>query len=111
MDKKLYITRKISDGNGRLEYYLTEKIYKDTDGKECGKIFGVEVTKTGRNAEGIEWVQTETVDDLSVSKECVLEFIYLLNDMEVMPVGLNDVVEDLIQEDFFILNEKREKAA
>lgn len=111
MDKKLYITRKISDGSGRLEYYLTEKTYTDIDGTACGTVFGVEIVKMGRSADGAECVQTGVADDLSVSRECVLEFIYLLNNMEVMPVGLADVVEDLMEEDFFILSNKREEAA
>ncbi|MBR5586729.1 MAG: hypothetical protein IKW02_02090 [Clostridia bacterium] len=100
MSKKLYITRKISDGNGRLEYYLTEK--SGGDDKEV-KVFGVEVRKIGAEDGG---VGVQRVDGLSACRESVLEMICLLSDMEVMPVGLCDVLEDLVEEDFFILREK-----
>ncbi|MFA7636471.1 MAG: DUF6514 family protein [Monoglobales bacterium] len=106
MKKKLYISKKIKGLSGRLDYYLTESKYRDIQNGISTFVFGVEIQKITTDESGLEHVQRKAVEDLSVSKECVLEFLYMLSDMEVMPVSLMDVAEDFVQDDFFInLNE------
>lgn len=110
MSKKLYITKRISNGNGRLEYYLKEDVFVDEE-KRGVPVFGIEVTEIRAEQEGGEELQTAKIDGLSVNRERVLEFLYMLSDMEVMPVHLADVVEDFLQDDFFIIEKNSEMTA
>lgn len=110
MNKKLYITKRISNGNGRLEYYLSENVFVDEE-KGSVPVFGIEVTEICAEPEGGEELQTAKIDGLSVNRERVLEFLYMLSDMEVMPVHLADVVEDFLQDDFFIIEKNSEMTA
>ena len=111
MNKKLYISKKVTGLSGRLDYYLTESKYQDIKNGISTFVFGVEVQRITKDDAGLEYVQRKAVEDLSVSRECVLEFLYMLSDMEVMPVSLMDIVEDFIQEDFFINLNKSEQIA
>jgi hypothetical protein len=97
LDKKLYISKRISGAEGRLDYYLTEGVSTE----ENIVVYGVEINKVTYDGE-VENIQSERINDISPTKENVLSFLYFLSDMEVMPVTLEDVVKDLIEDDFFM---------
>ncbi len=107
MNKKLYISRKITGLSGRLDYYLTESTYEESK----TIVYGVEINKISVDNSGIEQIKKKCVNDLSADRERVLEFLYMLGNMEVMPESLEDIAKDLVSEDFFINFNIREKSA
>ena len=111
MNKKLCVSRRITGIDGRLDYYLTESRYEDKDDKISGLVFGVEIHKILFNKEKDEQILKSSVDDLSTEKSHVVEFIYMLSDMEAMPESLEDIAADFIGDDFFINFNIREKSA
>ncbi len=111
MNKKLCISRRITGLPGRLDYYLTESRYKDIKNGISTIVFGVEIQKITVDEYDVEFIQRKTVSDLSVEKEKVIEFLYMLSEMEVMPVSLTDIVADFTEDDFFIKANIEEKSA
>lgn len=111
MNKKLCVSRRITGVHGRLDYYLTESRYEDKTDKIQAVVFGVEINKIFFDKEDNEQILKSRVDDLSPEKSRVLEFIYMLSEMEVMPESLEDIVSDFVDDDFFINFNIREKSA
>ena len=111
MNKKLCVSRRITGLCGRLDYYLTESRYEDkTDGIRA-VVFGVEINKILFDKDEIEQIKKSRVDDLSAERSRVVEFIYMLSEMEVMPESLEDIVSDFVNDDFFINLNIRKKSA
>ena len=111
MNKKLCVSRRITGLCGRLDYYLTESRYEDSKEKISTVVFGVEINKISFHKNGDEIIQKKRVNDLSVERNRVVEFIYMLSEMEVMPESLEDIVSDFVNDDFFINLNIREKSA
>lgn len=111
MNKKLCVSRRITGIDGRLDYYLTESRYEDSKEKISTVVFGVEINKISYDKNGDEIIQKKRVNDLSVERNRVVEFIYMLSEMEVMPESLEDIVSDFVNDDFFINLNIREKSA
>ena len=73
-----------------LEYYKTEQIVKDNFK------YGIEI----RKKEYIKNSYTEeknSIENISNSSDKVIEIINTLKKYKVTPVGLNDVLEDLLK--------------
>lgn len=111
MNKKLYISKRIKGVQGRTDYYLTESRYKDVSEGVCTYVFGIEIQKISSDETGVEYMQKGRVADLSVSRERVLEFLYLLADNDVLPVSLADICVDFAGEGFFQETGEEEKTA
>ena len=111
MNKKLCVARRITGHDGRLEYYLTENRFEDIKNGISTMVFGVEIRKITIDEKGVELIQRNVADELSVERQRVLDFLYVLSDMEVMPVSLKDIAEDFVQDDFFIESSMSEKSA
>ena len=73
-----------------LEYYKTNK-YEENDFK-----YGIEICKKEYIDNNIS-VETNKIENLTNSSDKVIEIINTLKEFKVTPVGLNDVLEDLIK--------------
>ena len=111
MNRKLYISKKIKGVEGRVDYYLLENRYEDIENGISTYVFGVEICKTAIDEYSVEFVQKKTVCDLSVDRERVIEFLYMIADNDVLPVSLTDIVADFAGEGFFQMTESKGKTA
>lgn len=73
-----------------LEYYKTEKDTKD-DFK-----YGIEIRKKEYINDSIS-EEMNNIDNISNSSDKVIEIINTLKKYKVTPIGLNDVLEDLLK--------------
>ena len=73
-----------------LEYYKTNK-YEENDFK-----YGIEICKKEYIDDNIT-VETNKVENITNSSDKVIEIINTLKKYKVTPVGLNDVLEDLLR--------------
>ena len=73
-----------------LEYYRTNKCAED-DFK-----YGIEICKKEYINDNVT-VETNKVEDITNSSDKVIEIINTLKKYKVTPVGLNDVLEDLMK--------------
>ena len=101
MNKKLCISKRIKGVDARIDYYLLESRYKDVKDGVCTYVFGVGIDRVSQDDSGVENVQKKYISDLSVCKEWVLQFLYLLAENDVLPVSLKDIAEDFAGEGFF----------
>ena len=101
MNKKLCVSKRIKGVDARIDYYLLESRYKDVKNGICTYVFGVEIEKVSMDESGVESVQKKYIADLSVCRESVLRFLYLLAENDVLPVSLKDIAEDFAGEGFF----------
>lgn len=111
MNKKLCISKRIKGVDARIDYYLIESRYRDVKNGVCTYVFGVEIEKVSLDEFSIENVQKNCVPDLSVSREKVIEFLYMLAENDVLPVSLKDIAEDFVGEGFFHEPSAQEKTA
>lgn len=78
-----------------LEYYLLE-----VDGysfeEERQRVYGVQIVKTELDEASKINTETELIPDLSTNKENVKEILRKLIEHRVTPVGLYNVLEDII---------------
>ena len=73
-----------------LEYYKTNK-YEENDFK-----YGIEICKKEYIDDNIN-VETNKIENITNSSDKVIEIINTLKKYKVTPVGLNDVLEDLMK--------------
>ena len=73
-----------------LEYYKTNK-YEENDFK-----YGIEICKKEYIDDNIS-VETNKIENITNSSDKVIEIINTLKKYKVTPVGLNDVLEDLMK--------------
>ena len=74
----------------RLEYYTTKQT------KEKKDVYGIEVIKKEYKTNGID-TEISIRDQISNSSQKVIEIINTLKEYKVTPIGLNDVLEDLLK--------------
>lgn len=74
----------------KLEYYT---IRETKDKKDT---YGIEIIKREYKANGIDTEATSR-NTISNNKQKVIEIINTLKDYKVTPIGLNDVLEDLLK--------------
>ncbi len=111
MNKKLCISKRIKGIDARIDYYLTSSRYKDIKNGISTYVFGVEIEKVSLDEFNVESVQKKCMPDLSVSREKVIEFLYMLAENDVLPVTLKDIAEDFAGEGFFHEPSMHEKTA
>ena len=73
-----------------LEYYKTNK-YEENDFK-----YGIEICKKEYINDNIT-VETNKIENITNSSDKVIEIINTLKKYKVTPIGLNDVLEDLMK--------------
>ena len=73
-----------------LEYYKIDKVAED----DCK--YGIEIQKKEYINDGIK-VESNNIENISNSSDKVIEIINTLKKYKVTPVGLNDVLEDLLK--------------
>ena len=73
-----------------LEYYKTNK-YEENDFK-----YGIEICKKEYINDNIT-VESNKIENITNSSDKVIEIINTLKKYKVTPVGLNDVLEDLMK--------------
>lgn len=73
-----------------LEYYKTKKDTKD-DFK-----YGIEIRKKEYINDNVT-IESNNIENISNSSDKVIEIINTLKKYKVTPVGLNDVLEDLLK--------------
>ena len=73
-----------------LEYYKTNRVAEDN----CK--YGIEIRKKEYKNDAIT-VETNIIENISSSSNKVIEIINTLKRYKVTPVGLNDVLEDLLK--------------
>ena len=110
MNRKLCISKRIKGVPGRVDYYLVENRYKDIKNGVFSFVYGIEAENIKTDEAGVEYVQKKSVPDLSVNREKVLEFLYMLAENDVLPVSIQDITEDFL-EDFFCTTEENKKLA
>ena len=91
-----------------LEYYMISGDAR-TDGV-CGRTYGIEVLKQSRTEHGTLCVEYRKIFDIFCSEQEAIRAIYLLAKNTVTPIGVHDVIEQLIGTDM-IENEAYEIAA
>ena len=74
-----------------LEYYKTSKVAED----DCK--YGIEIRKK-EYINNIITVESNKIENISESSNKVIEIINTLKRYKVTPIGLNDVLEDLLKE-------------
>ena len=111
MNKKLYVSKRVKGIDARIDYYLTESRYKDVKEGICTHVYGVGIEKVMPDEFNVENVQKKHIADLSVSREKVIEFLYMLAENDVLPVSLSDIAEDFAGEGFFLEIPAAEKIA
>ena len=73
-----------------LEYYKTNK-YEENDFK-----YGIEICKKEYIDDNIS-VETNKIENITNNSDKVIEIISTLKKYKVTPIGLNDVLEDLMK--------------
>ena len=74
----------------QLEYYTTKQTNEEKD------VYGIEVIKKEYKTNGID-TEISTRNYISNSSKKVIEIINALKEHKVTPIGLNDVLEDLLK--------------
>ncbi len=74
----------------KLEYYKTDRVSED----ECE--YGIEIQKKEYINDNII-IESNNMDNISNSSDKVIEIINTLKKYKVTPIGLNDVLEDLLK--------------
>ena len=74
----------------QLEYYTFKEI------KEDKEAYGIKVIKKEYDINGIN-TETSSRNDISYSSQKVIKIINTLKENKVTPIGLNDVLEDLLK--------------
>ena len=72
-----------------LEYYKIDRVAED----DCK--YGIEIQKKEYINDGIK-IESNNIENISNSSDKVIEIINTLKKYKVTPVGLNDVLEDLL---------------
>lgn len=78
-----------------LEYYETKK-YKKNKIKDNTATYGIQVLKKEHD-NNIFNIETNTIDDISSNSNKIIEIINTLKKYKVTPIGLNDVLDDLLK--------------
>ena len=74
----------------KLEYYTTKQT------KEKKDVYGIEVIKKEFKTNGID-TETSSINNISNNSQKVIEIINTLKEYKVTPIGLNDVLADLLK--------------
>lgn len=81
-----------------LEYYTTNN-YKVNSVKETEEKYSIEVVKKEYDTAGIV-TESNCIENIKISSEKVVQIIETLRKHKVTPIGLNDVLEDLLKTNF-----------
>ena len=74
----------------KLEYYTTKQTKEEKD------VYGIEVIKKEFKSNGLD-TEISSINNISNSSQKVIEIINTLKEYKVTPIGLNDVLEDLLK--------------
>ncbi len=74
----------------QLEYYTIKQTNEKKD------VYGIEVIKKEFRSNGID-TEISSINDISDSSKKVIDIINTLKLNKVTPIGLNDVLEDLLK--------------
>ena len=74
-----------------LEYYTIKDIKDNTKAN-----YGIEIIKKEYKESGID-IEKSNIENVSYNKSKVVEIIDTLKKYKVTPIGLNDVLEDLLR--------------
>ena len=74
----------------QLEYYTTKQTNQKKD------VYGIEIIKKEFKTNGID-TEMSSINNISNSSQKVIEIINTLKEYKVTPIGLNDVLEDLLK--------------
>lgn len=78
----------------RCKYYITKSTKRFVTGEELISCFGVKIDKLDSKGETLS---TAEVEDVGINEADVRQFIKLLNDGQVTPITLKDIVSDMVQ--------------
>lgn len=96
----VFISRKTLEEAG-IKYPIKLEYYKTSGEENVQKIFGIEVIKT-EYIDGNVKVESKEIKDITNDEQRENEILDLLKRNEVTPVGLQDVLEDLLKTDYEI---------
>lgn len=77
----------------RCKYYITRSTKKFVTGEDLVNCFGVKIDKLDDSG---NLLSSAEVNDVGINETDVKGFIKLLNDGEVTPITLNDIVTDMM---------------
>jgi hypothetical protein len=77
----------------RCKYYITKATKKFITVEDLINCFGVKIDKLDEHG---ELLSSAEVNDIGINEMDVRGFIKLLNDGDVTPITLNDIVSDMI---------------
>jgi len=98
LDEKDLVEANVKN-NIELEYYTT-KNYKTNKLNKEKPIYGIEVIKKEYISEDVK-VEKSRIDDISTNAQKVINIIESLKMYKVTPIGLQDVVCDLLKQKKF----------
>ena len=79
-----------------LKYYKTRK-YKCDKFNDITAVYGIQILKKEYN-NNIFNIETNTIDNISSNSKKIISIIEKLKKYKVTPIGLNDVLDDLLKE-------------
>lgn len=77
----------------RCKYYITKSTKKFINGDDLVNCFGVKIDKLDYNG---NIMSTAHVEHVGINEVDVRSFIKVLNDGQVTPITLNDIVTDMM---------------
>ena len=92
----IFISQKSLEEAG-IKYPIKLEYYKLFEEKNIQKKFGIEIVKT-EYIEGNVKIETKEVKDITSDEQKENEILSLLIKNEVTPIGVEDVLEDLLTE-------------
>ena len=92
----VFISQKALEEAG-IKYPIKLEYYKTIGDENVQKRFGIEVVKT-EYIEGNVKIETKEVKNITDDEQTENEILNLLKSNEVTPVGVQDVLDDLIKE-------------
>ena len=78
----------------RCRYYITKSTKHFLTGEELVNCFGVKIDKLDGDG---KILSSANVTDVGINEMDVREFVKLLNDGQVTPITLKDIVSDMVQ--------------
>lgn len=77
----------------RCKYYITKSTKKFVTGDSLVNCFGVKIDKLDDSG---KLLSSAGVDDVGINERDVKDFVKVLNDGQVTPITLNDIVIDMM---------------
>jgi hypothetical protein len=81
----------------KLKYYKIKNLKNNIIGKKTKK-YGIEILKKEYNKDNVS-VERNAIEDISTNRNEVIAIINTLKKYKVTPIGLNDVLEDLLKQE------------